>query len=564
MNKKGISLIVLVITIIVIIILAGAIILSLTNSNVIEKATLARDMQDFKQIRQQIELEKSSKFLAESLGNTYTQGNIPLGSYSTKMTITESGMIEVNELGKDLRTNTIFQEAMDGLIVPKGPNVPKLTDGMTPIIFDSAGLPITATSIDIEKAVTKSTKDPARDNWYNYADQGNHLTDGKTSNWANVKLAEGSQFVWIPRYAYKITYYTTAACTVLSANNGTTKTLHGKITVVFLAGTSNYKANDDGTLGDKVGENSLVGYIVHPAFTTNIELGGWDKELTGIWVAKYEAGLNSASPISTVSSRRYPVFKPTEYSYGSINISDSYRLSKALTESNNPYGLTSNADTHLMKNSEWGAVTYLAHGQYGRNGTEVRINNYNLNGAGGFYGVTGVGADNHNQAQLIPGDTSLAAVPAINRYNGANGKLASTTGNVYGIYDMSGGHWERVAGYINNGHSNLATNGSALVNETNNKYKTVYAYDSTNDVNTANYNQTPNPSRKGEAIWETSTSGSGGNSWFSDYSTFAYTSSPFLLRGGNYSGTSGAGLFGFYVTDGGANGNNGFRPVLVV
>ena len=29
-------------------------------------------------------------------------------------------------------------------------------------------------------------------------------------------------------------------------------------------------------------------------------------------------------------------------------------------------------------------------------------------------------------------------------YASSNGKLASTTGNVYGVYDMSGGNWERV------------------------------------------------------------------------------------------------------------------------
>ena len=39
-------------------------------------------------------------------------------------------------------------------------------------------------------------------------------------------------------------------------------------------------------------------------------------------------------------------------------------------------------------------------------------------------------------------------------YNTSNGVLASTTGNVTGIYDMSGGSWERVAGYLDNGNWN--------------------------------------------------------------------------------------------------------------
>lgn len=567
-NIKGISLIVLVITIIVMIILAGAIIISLTSGNVIAKAKEARDLQDFKQIKEQLEIEKGEKLLAESLGNTYTSRDIPLGSYADKIIIDyTTGLAKLTLLGESLRTNTAFQETLDGLIVPKGPNVPKLTDGMTPITFDSNGQVVLATSIDIEKAVRKATKDPSRDSWYDYADQGTHLTDGKTSNWANVKLADESQFVWIPRYAYKITYYTSSACTTLSAGEGTTKTLYGKIGIAFLAGTSNYKANDDGTIGDKVGTGSLAGYIVHPAFANNIEAGGWDKELTGIWIAKYEAGLNSASEVSTVNSKKYPVFKPLQYSYNIITIGDSYSLSRALTVAGNPYGLTTKADSHLMKNSEWGAVAYLAHSQYGRNGTQVRINNYNLNGAGGYYGVTGIGASPSSEGQTIPEDTSLSAVPVDNRYNGQYGKLASTTGNVYGIYDMSGGHWERVTGYIQNplGASSRTTYGTSLLTESGStKYKTVYAYDSTNDVNTSNYIKEINLSRKGEAIWETSLSGAGSNSWFSDYSIFTSVNYPFLVRGGSYGGTSSAGLFGLSGTAGSVDVSGGFRPALVI
>ena len=46
-------------------------------------------------------------------------------------------------------------------------------------------------------------------------------------------------------------------------------------------------------------------------------------------------------------------------------------------------------------------------------------------------------------------------------YNTSNGVLASTTGNVTGIYDMSGGSWERVAGYLDNGNWNLNTYGQS-------------------------------------------------------------------------------------------------------
>ena len=34
-----------------------------------------------------------------------------------------------------------------------------------------------------------------------------------------------------------------------------------------------------------------IKYIVHPAFETNVNLGGWDSDLSGIWVAKYEISM---------------------------------------------------------------------------------------------------------------------------------------------------------------------------------------------------------------------------------------------------------------------------------
>ena len=44
-------------------------------------------------------------------------------------------------------------------------------------------------------------------------------------------------------------------------------------------------------------------------------------------------------------------------------------------------------------------------------------------------------------------DVSSSSADTTNYYNTEKGVKASTTGNVYGIYDMSGGSWERVAAY---------------------------------------------------------------------------------------------------------------------
>ena len=74
-----------------------------------------------------------------------------------------------------------------------------------------------------------------------------------------------------------------------------------------------------------------------------------------------------------------------------INHNDAYRISKVLTESGNIYGLNSSStDSHLMKNSEWGAVSYLSQSKYGLDGTEIVINSVYLNNTTkSIYAVTG-------------------------------------------------------------------------------------------------------------------------------------------------------------------------------
>ena len=69
-DKKGISLIVLVITIIVIIILAVAVILSIANNNPIENAKEARFKNDVKTMQEELELLKASNY-AKNNGASY-------------------------------------------------------------------------------------------------------------------------------------------------------------------------------------------------------------------------------------------------------------------------------------------------------------------------------------------------------------------------------------------------------------------------------------------------------------------------------------------------------------
>ena len=184
----------------------------------------------------------------------------------------------------------------------------------------------------------------------------------------------------------------------------------------------------------------------------------------------------------------------------------------------------------MMKNDEWGAVAYLSRSKYGKN-DEVTINSnssyYTGGGSGNAYATT-------NTAQ-------------------------STTGNVYGVYDMSGGAFEYVAAYVNNGNANLTNYGSSLVNG-DPKTKNVYTKASSDSYEN-NYQQ--NKGVYGDAVYETSTSGSGATSWYSDCSSFPGTSNPFFMRGGSFNNGSGAGVFYFAYSNGNGSGSYSFRPVLV-
>ena len=76
-EKKGISLIVLVITIIVIIVLAVAVILSIANNNPIENAKKARFLNDLKTIQEEINLYNSKAYAdAKSNGTEYVPAKV--------------------------------------------------------------------------------------------------------------------------------------------------------------------------------------------------------------------------------------------------------------------------------------------------------------------------------------------------------------------------------------------------------------------------------------------------------------------------------------------------------
>ena len=270
---------------------------------------------------------------------------------------------------------------------------------------------------------------------------------------------------------------------------------------------------------------------------------------------------------------KYPTFQGLTYSMNYINHSDAFSISRALTDDNNIYKLSNKeTDSHLIKNSEWGAVSYLGQSQYGLNGTNIRINNLTLNNSvKTIYAVTGYAAKT-----LQDGDTKLedarpvSSTEKVYKWTEKEGQTASCTGTIYGIYDMSGGAWERTAAIVNNGNENLNIYGKAIMNALNNgkstEYVTVYPKGETSgqsldDASKSNY--IANTKIYGDAIRETSTTGLGQTSWYSDCSYFVGAYNPFFARGGYFWSTSGAGLFCFNRGNGNSDSDGGFRSVLV-
>ena len=119
------------------------------------------------------------------------------------------------------------------------------------------------------------------------------------------------------------------------------------------------------------------------------------------------------------------------------------------------YKLSSSADTHLIKNNEWGAVAYLAASQYGK---IPQKNEFVDNATIKYHMYTGGGKEN-------------------NEYKDKCNQ--STTGNITGIYDLNGGAYERVAAYWDNGNDNLTLNAGQITVDG----KTIDLFDSNKKLN---------------------------------------------------------------------------------
>lgn len=226
-----------------------------------------------------------------------------------------------------------------------------------------------------------------------------------------------------------------------------------------------------------------------------------------------------------------------------------------MNESTNEYGLTSTTDSHMIKNIEWGVAAYLTHSKYGmcnnNSCSEVGFNSY-YNDVENEY-KTGCGPqsnESYNNAAIC------------NLYNTELGQLASTTGNIYGIYDMNGGTYEYVMGNMSSTSSvytyyQSVANNYFTYSQTTAKYIDTYA----NGTSYGNQNAY-NRARLGDATGEVTTTTTD-IGWYNDYSVFAFSEGPWFNRGGTVVDGTNSGIFNFYGYDGSGSSKRSSRAILV-
>jgi len=417
------------------------------------------------------------------------------GNTHSNTTTTETFSFKLKAIGSDDVLVFVKPEVLVCDEMPEettSANVPSLAKNMIPVCYNS-------TKNVWLKADSTNTDSDYR--WYSYS--------GKS--WANavtVTAVEGSRddlvdaevgtvipmdrintmLVWIPRFS----------ATGDTANyNGGTQAAPGAFNITFV--------NKD--------------TAAHDAF----DFGG---AVSGFWIGKFENSSNeTCEPANSsdvgagcnLTSIR-PKILPNSSVWRGASVSTFFGDIQKMADSGNQYGfdktIDTTLDTHMLKNNEWGAVAYLTQSIYGRCSSSTSCTEVGINNNSSY--ITGYGAPAGSASTVTNG-----------AYNTSLGMDASTTGNIYGVYDMSGGAYEYVMGNYNN-----TIKSDQFTTLPNAKYYNVYTTES--DYTSSGLQH---------ALTET-------KNWYGDYAGFVYSISPWFVRGGYCSNTGYAGVFYFSGSSG--------------
>ena len=389
----------------------------------------------------------------------------------------------------------------------------------TPVLTDNL-IPVTIANDGTVTAVSKDDN-----NWFDYENKlwANAVLTTSTNRSTYMAIANGNSsstiipeseilayYVWIPRYKYALT----------SADGNPES-----IDIVF------EKASTTKSTGTATGTS----YYTHPAFTFGSD------ELEGFWAGKFEVSYtaNGSTYSSTnMNCSNYTCANaqnlrilPNKIACGNNSIASFHYGIASMDTTSNIYGLAADGsiDLHMIKNSEWGAIAYLSHSGFGKN-AEVRINN------NGTY-TTGCGASADNGAQ-----NNACQI----QYGNETSYPQSTTGNISGVFDMSGGIGEYV---MANFEGVVGDSGFSTFPDS--KYYNVYTASAVTDCTAAECN--------GHAMKETL-------GWYNDTRDYFTTSARWFIRGGDRAnGTNGAaGVFFYQAKDGKSSQYRGSRAIMAV
>ena len=401
----------------------------------------------------------------------------------------------------DILVNSVLDPNLD----KSGANAPVLASGMIPVYYSGGSW---------KKA--DSTNSNSTYQWYDYDTQkwanavviaDEEVSIGTTARDYYMNASVGTNidetsilayYVWIPRYKYQL----------FNVDSTTMDPI--EIQVEF----------EDGTPTKSTGTSNGE-WLTHPAFTLGTD------ELEGIWVGKF----------STTGDATTPTIRPNLAALTEQNVSTQFTTSQK-------FGTTtyltstgaSQVDAHMMKNIEWGAVAYLKQSKYGLGTTDIGINN------------------NSNYKTGCGSTAGSAYSTTCNAYNTTDGMLASTTGNITGVYDMSAAMGTYVMGVMKTSNGTALTySSSGFTTSTlpfNSKYVDQYEYGTTYSDQTA-YNRRILGDATGEV-----------HGWYDDYAYFVGSFVPWFIRRSSVGGPADAGVFTFDYDEGGPGPRLVFRSVL--
>ena len=235
----------------------------------------------------------------------------------------------------------------------------------------------------------------------------------------------------------------------------------------------------------KVTNNDNGKYYTHPAFSTI------EKDVPGLWVSKYEISTSSENCNNEDASGCLSNNLKIESKSGNIAWTNNY-LSYFYQ---NIKKLNTNNNYHMIKNTEWGALTYLTHSRYG----------------------------------LCQND-KCQSIGVNKTYISGNESTDSTTANMYGVFDLAGSASEFVMANFADSSDNLT-----LANT---------HFESTPIINDDYDLYQKDTFILGDATREISLSE---GSWYNNYASFINETNNWFIRGGIGS-TTNTGIFYYNAT----------------